>query len=70
MARREDQDGDTTKAWQSPGGVFARSTKPVIAIEMNHRLVRLTHELDWTELEEMRFERARMQRVGHRICGR
>jgi Transposase domain (DUF772) len=31
--------------------LFARSTKPVIAIEMNHRLVRLTHELDWTELE-------------------
>jgi hypothetical protein len=34
--------------------LFARSTKPVIAIEMNHRLVRLTHELDWTELEENR----------------
>ena len=33
--------------------LFARSTKPVIAIEMNHRLVRLTHELDWTELEEV-----------------
>lgn len=33
--------------------MFARSTKPVIAIEMNHRLVRLTHELDWTELEEV-----------------
>jgi Transposase domain (DUF772) len=33
--------------------LFARSTKPVIAIEMNHRLVRLTHELDWTELEEI-----------------
>lgn len=33
--------------------LFARSTKPVIAIEINHRLVRLTHELDWTELEEI-----------------
>ena len=33
--------------------LFERSTKPVIAIEMNHRLVRLTHELDWTELEEV-----------------
>ena len=33
--------------------LFARSAKPVIAIEMNHRLVRLTHELDWTELEEV-----------------
>ena len=33
--------------------LFARSTKAVIALEMNHRLVRLTHELDWTELEEI-----------------
>jgi hypothetical protein len=33
--------------------LFARSTRPVIAIEMNHRLVRLTQELDWTELEEI-----------------
>jgi hypothetical protein len=33
--------------------LFTRSTKPVIAIEMNHRLVKLTHELDWTELEEI-----------------
>jgi len=33
--------------------LFARSTKPVVALEMNHRLVRLTHELDWTELEEV-----------------
>jgi len=33
--------------------LFARSTKPVIAIEMNHRLVWLTEELDWTELEEV-----------------
>jgi Transposase domain (DUF772) len=33
--------------------LFARSTKPVIALEMNHRVVRLTDELDWTELEEV-----------------
>ena len=33
--------------------LFARSTKAVIALEMNHRLVKLTHELDWTELEEV-----------------
>jgi hypothetical protein len=33
--------------------LFARSMNPVIAIETNHRLVRLTHELDWTELEEV-----------------
>src|SRR5579863_2829870 len=33
--------------------LFARSTRPVIAIEKHHRLVRLTHELDWTELEEV-----------------
>ena len=46
--------------------LFARSTKPVIALEMNHRLVRLTHELDWTELEEVVEEiRARMRRDAH-----
>ena len=33
--------------------LFGRSTKPVIALEMNNRLVRLTQELDWTELEEV-----------------
>lgn len=31
--------------------LFRRSTRPVIAIEENHRLVRLTDELDWTDLE-------------------
>jgi len=31
--------------------LFQRSIRPVIAIEENHRLVRLTDELDWTELE-------------------
>jgi IS5 family transposase len=33
------------------GELFRRSIRPVIAIEENHRLVRLTDELDWTELE-------------------
>lgn len=33
--------------------LFTRSTRPVIALEMNHRLVRLTEELDWTALEEL-----------------
>lgn len=33
------------------GELFRPSTRPVIAIEENHRLVRLTDELDWTELE-------------------
>jgi IS5 family transposase len=33
------------------GDLFRRSTRPVIAIEENHRLVRLTDDLDWTELE-------------------
>ena len=31
--------------------LFQRSIKPVITIAENHRLVRLTDELDWTELE-------------------
>ena len=45
--------------------LFARSMKPVIAIETNHRLVRLTHELDWTELEEVVEEiRARKLKNG------
>ena len=33
--------------------LFARSTTPVIAIEMNHRLVQISEEIDWTELEEL-----------------
>lgn len=33
--------------------LFARSTRSVIVIEENHRLVQLTKELDWTELEEV-----------------
>src|SRR5258706_7799594 len=31
--------------------LFRRSVRPVIALNENHRLVRLTEELDWTELE-------------------
>ena len=31
--------------------MFRRSVRPVIALDENHRLVRLTDELDWTELE-------------------
>src|SRR6266542_3782828 len=31
--------------------LFRRSVRPVIALDENHRLVRLTEELDWTELE-------------------
>src|SRR6266540_2338499 len=33
--------------------LFPRSIKPVIVIEENHRLVQLTEELDWTELEQI-----------------
>ena len=38
----------TRKRGSRQAELFARSTKAVIALEMNHRLVRLTHELDWT----------------------
>lgn len=31
--------------------LFVRSKRPTIAIEENHRLVRLTEQLDWTKLE-------------------
>lgn len=31
--------------------LFPRSKRPVIAIEENHRLVQMTEEVDWTELE-------------------
>ena len=33
--------------------LFPRSKRPVISIDPNHRLVRLTEELDWTELEQL-----------------
>lgn len=35
------------------GELFARSKKSAIAIDENHRLVLMTHEIDWTELEEL-----------------
>ncbi len=35
------------------GELFARSTRSVIALEETHRLVLLTHEIDWTELQEL-----------------
>src|SRR6266568_2742519 len=35
------------------GELFKRSTRSVIAIDENHRLVQMTHEIDWTELEEL-----------------
>jgi IS5 family transposase len=35
------------------GELFARSTRPVIALDENHRLVLMTHEIDWTALEEL-----------------
>jgi IS5 family transposase len=34
------------------GELFRRSTRPIIVIEENHRLMQLTEELDWTELEQ------------------
>jgi hypothetical protein len=33
--------------------LFPRSKRPVIEIDPNHRLVRVTEELDWTALEEL-----------------
>src|SRR3990172_8797034 len=33
--------------------LFPRSRRPVIAIEENHRLVQMTDEIDWTELQEL-----------------
>src|SRR5262245_20090312 len=34
-----------------PGELFARSTKSMIAIDENHCLVQMTHEIDPTELQ-------------------
>jgi hypothetical protein len=42
--------------------LFARSKRPTIPIEPNHRLVLLTDEIDWTELEE-RVEQIRMSKL-------
>ena len=33
--------------------LFARSTRSIIALDENHRLVLMTHEIDWTELQEV-----------------
>lgn len=33
--------------------LFPRSKRPVIELDPNHRLVQVTDELDWTELEEL-----------------
>jgi hypothetical protein len=35
------------------GELFPRSRRPVIAIEENHRLVQMTEEIDWTQLEAL-----------------
>lgn len=35
------------------GELFARSTRATIALDENHRLVLMTHEIDWTELQEV-----------------
>ena len=42
--------------------LFPRSKRPTMAIEENHRLVVLTDEIDWSELEE-RVERIRMSKL-------
>src|ERR1035438_9224212 len=41
---------------------FARSKRPTIPIDPNHRLVQLTDTLDWTEMEE-RAERIRQKKL-------
>src|SRR5262245_37451971 len=35
------------------GELFVRSTRPARALDENHRLVLLSHEIDWTALEEL-----------------
>ena len=35
------------------GELFARSKRATIALDENHRLVLMTHEIDWTELQEL-----------------
>jgi len=42
--------------------LFARSKRPMVAIEPNHRLVELTDRLDWTELE-VRAENIRASKL-------
>lgn len=42
--------------------LFSRSKRSTIAIDENHRLVRVTEEVDWTELEEL-VEAIRMEKL-------
>src|SRR5258708_5972123 len=42
--------------------LFTRSKSPTIAIAENHRLVVMTDEIDWTELEEL-IESIRMAKL-------
>src|SRR6185503_4007951 len=35
------------------GELFARSKRATIALDENHRLVLMTHEIDWTDLQEV-----------------
>jgi hypothetical protein len=37
----------------SQGELFPRSKRPTIVLDENHRLVLMTHEIDWTELQEL-----------------
>jgi hypothetical protein len=45
--------GHAATATQPAGGVARTSTRPRIALDENHRLVLMTREIDWTELEEL-----------------
>ncbi len=42
--------------------LFSRSKRPVIVIAENHRLVEMTDEIDWTELEQ-RVQKIRMSKL-------
>ena len=44
---------DVTPATQSATGAVPRSKRAAIEIASNHRLVQITKEIDWTELEEL-----------------
>lgn len=45
--------------------LFSISTTPTISVDPNHRLVQLTHELDWTTLEE-KVQQIRRQKLKSR----
>ena len=51
-----------TKRGSSQPELFARSKRPTIPIEENHRLVKLADSLDWTELE-IRAEEIRASKL-------